>query len=79
LSIPFKAFSRIIGENIFDTAIEDLPAGSFLDRAWDVGNNPETAVLESRKSFLEFEIDEVIESKLLVSFVLETHLNIKPR
>ena len=25
---------------VFDTAIEDLPAGSIPDRPWDVGNNP---------------------------------------
>ena len=55
-----------------DTAIKDLPAGSLLDRAWDVDNNPETAVLESLKSHLE--LDEVVESKLLAGFVLETYL-----
>ena len=31
---------------VFDTVIQDLPAGSFPDRPWDVGNNPKTAVHE---------------------------------
>jgi len=52
---------------VFDTAIEDLPAGSFPDRPWDVGNNPKTAVLEWLKSHPEFEIDKDIDSKLLIS------------
>ena len=36
---------------VFDTAIEDLPAGSFPDRPWDVSNNPKTAVLELLKYY----------------------------
>ena len=31
---------------VFDTIIEDMPAGSFPDRPWDQGNNPKTAVWE---------------------------------
>lgn len=52
---------------VFDTAIEDLPAGSFPDRPWDVGNNPKTAVHEWLKSHPEFVIDEDIDNKLLIS------------
>jgi cephalosporin hydroxylase len=52
---------------VFDTAIEDLPAGSFPDRPWDVGNNPKTAVHEWLKSHPEFEIDKGIDNKLLIS------------
>jgi len=39
---------------IADTIIEELPQGYFVDRPWDVGNNPMTAVvkfLESNGSF----------------------------
>ena len=52
---------------VFDTAIEDLPAGYFPDRPWDVGNNPKTAVHEWLKSHPEFEIDKDIDHKLLIS------------
>lgn len=43
---------------VFNTANEDLPAGSFPDRPWDKGNNPKIAVHEWLKSHTEFEIDK---------------------
>lgn len=52
---------------VFDTVVEDLPAGSFPDRPWDVGNNPKTAVHEWLKSHPEFAIDKGIDNKLLIS------------
>jgi len=52
---------------VFDTCVEDLPAGSSLDRPWDVGNNPKTAVHEWLKSHPEFEINTDIDTKLLIS------------
>lgn len=60
---------------VFDTAIEDLPAGSFPDRPWDVGNNLKTAVHEWLKSHPEFEIDQEIDSKLLISVAPDGYLN----
>jgi cephalosporin hydroxylase len=52
---------------VFDTIIDEMPAGSFPDRPWDVGNNPATAV----RAFLDrnnrFEVDQDIEKKLLIS------------
>lgn len=59
---------------VFDTAIEDLPAGSFPDRSWDVGNNPKTAVYEWLKSHDEFEIDKDIDNKLLISVAPDGYL-----
>ena len=59
---------------VFDTVIEDLPAGLFLDRSWDVGNNPKTAVHEWLKSNPEFEIDNAIDNKLLVSVAPDGYL-----
>jgi cephalosporin hydroxylase len=59
---------------VFDTAIEDLPAGSFPDRPWDVGNNPKTAVHEWLKSHPEFEIDKDIDNKLLISVAPDGYL-----
>lgn len=52
---------------VFDTVIEDLPAGSFPDRPWDVGNNPRTAVREFLAHNNEFTVDADIEAKLLIT------------
>jgi cephalosporin hydroxylase len=59
---------------VFDTVIEDLPAGSFPDRPWDVGNNPKTAVHEWLKRHPEFEIDKEIDNKLLISVAPDGYL-----
>ena len=59
---------------VFDTAIEDLPPGSFPDRPWDVGNNPKTAVHEWLKDHPEFEIDKDIDNKLLISVAPDGYL-----
>ena len=59
---------------VFDTAIEDLPAGSFPDRPWDVGNNPKTAVHEWLKHHPGFEIDKEIDNKLLISVAPDGYL-----
>jgi cephalosporin hydroxylase len=52
---------------VFDTVIEDMPAGSFPGRPWDKGNNPKTAVWEYLKSHSELIIDKMIENKLLIT------------
>jgi len=59
---------------VFDTVVEDLPAGSFPDRPWDVGNNPKTAVHEWLKTHPEFEIDKDIDNKLLISVAPDGYL-----
>lgn len=52
---------------VFDTVIEDLPAGMYPDRPWDVGNNPKTAVREFLSRNHNFEVDEDMEAKLLIT------------
>lgn len=52
---------------VFDTVIEDLPAGMYPDRPWDVGNNPKTAVHEFLSGRDDFEVDEDMEAKLLIT------------
>jgi cephalosporin hydroxylase len=52
---------------VFDTIIEEMPAGSFPDRPWDVGNNPQTAVSAFLAQSDRFEVDQEIEKKLLIS------------
>lgn len=51
----------------FDTVIEDMPADWFPDRPWGHGNNPKTAVKEFLKGHGDFQLDEEIERKLLIT------------
>lgn len=50
-----------------DTGIEDLPTGIVTDRPWGKGNNPKTAVWEFLKENKNFEIDKVLEAKLILT------------
>jgi len=52
---------------VFDTIIEDLPAGMYPDRPWGPGDNPKTAVHEYLRSHPEFSIDHDMDHKLLIS------------
>ena len=52
---------------VFDTIIDELPADAFPDRPWGPGNNPRTAVREYLASHPEFEIDDGIDDRLLIS------------
>lgn len=52
---------------VFDTVIEDVPAGWFTDRPWDKGNNPKTAVFEFLRDNGDFEIDHSIHEKLQIT------------
>ena len=59
---------------VFDTLVEDLPAGLSPDRPWDKGNNPKTAVWEFLKSTDNFQIDSQVDAKLLISVAPEGYL-----
>jgi cephalosporin hydroxylase len=71
---------------VFDTLIEDMPAELFPDRPWGPGNNPKTAVWEYLKRLdtesrqasdgdtLHFEIDRMIENKLLITVAPDGYL-----
>ncbi|MDD3581417.1 MAG: cephalosporin hydroxylase family protein [Desulfobacca sp.] len=52
---------------VFDTIIEDFPAGYFHNRPWDKGNNPKTAVTEFLAANDRFILDRDMESKLLIT------------
>ncbi len=53
---------------VFDTAVEDVPEDfDWGSRPWGKGNNPKTAVWEFLKKHDEFEIDESIHNKLLIT------------
>ena len=59
---------------VFDTVIENLPSGLYVDRPWDVGNNPMTAVRLWLKDHPEFVVDQAIDSKLQISVAPEGYL-----
>lgn len=52
---------------VFDTLVQNEPAGSFADRPLGSSDNPKTAVWEYLKAHSEFEIDSGIDNKLLIS------------
>lgn len=52
---------------VFDTVVEHLPAGSYPDRPWDVGNNPKTAVAAFLSERDDFEVDDGCEAKTLIT------------
>jgi len=52
---------------VWDTGVEDLPENFCTDRPWGKGNNPKTAVWEYLKRTDCFEIDKMIEYKLLIT------------
>jgi cephalosporin hydroxylase len=52
---------------VFDTIIEDLPAGTYPDRPWGPGNNPKTAVQAWCQAHPGFVVDSDIDHKLLIS------------
>lgn len=71
---------------VFDTLIEDMPAGMYADRPWGPGNNPKTAIWEylgrlkagMRKAGdgapLVFKIDKAIDNRLLVTVASDGYL-----
>jgi cephalosporin hydroxylase len=52
---------------VSDTLIEDLPDNMFIDRPWNKGNSPKTAVWKFLKNNNRFVIDKQIEDRLLIT------------
>jgi len=59
---------------VFDTVVQDMPAEMFSDRPWGPGDNPKTAVWEYLKTHPQFEIDRVIQNKLLITVAPDGYL-----
>lgn len=57
---------------VFDTVIDDIPETS--DRPWGPGKSPKTAVWEFLKSHNEFEIDDRMQHKLLITVAPDGYL-----
>ena len=62
---------------VYDTVIEDMPAGHYADRSWDKGDNPKTAVSKYLETHKEFEIDKHVDSKLLITVAKDGFLKRK--
>ena len=73
-----KLYSPLVSKGsylvVFDTVIEDLPEDFFPDRPWAKGNSPKTAVREFLKTNAQFQIDEEIQNKLLITVAPDGYL-----
>lgn len=56
---------------VFDTVVEELPAGSIAQRPWDRGNNPATAVRQFLAENDRFAVDAEIDAKLQITTARE--------
>ncbi len=61
----FAALGR--PQDIAAPIVEDLPVGAHPERPWGHGDNPKTVVWKYLETHLEFEIDDSMDSKLLIS------------
>lgn len=52
---------------VFDTVVENMPAGSFPKRPWDKGDNPKTAVHEFLAGNKDFVVDSMLDQKLIIT------------
>ena len=52
---------------VYDTIVELSPADYYEDRPWNKGNSPMTAVYQFLTETKDFEIDESIPNKLLIT------------
>jgi cephalosporin hydroxylase len=59
---------------VFDTIVEDLPAGIYPGRTWGPGDNPKSALLQFLKDHPQFEIDRAMDYKLLISVAPQGYL-----
>jgi cephalosporin hydroxylase len=59
---------------VMDTVVEDMPADAFPDRPWGPGDNPKTAVWAYLKENRDFEIDQHMQDKLLITVASDGYL-----
>ena len=59
---------------VFDTLVEDMPEDMFQDRPWGKGDNPKTAAWQYLKTHSEFEIDNSMQHKLLITVAPDGYL-----
>ncbi len=59
---------------VFDTCVEYMPADFFPNRPWGHGDNPYSAVKEFMKVNDDFEIDQELNNKLLITVAPDGYL-----
>jgi len=71
---------------VFDTIIDEVPGSTYPDRPWEPGNSPKSAAIAYRERLekqavldrsgarLRFEVDRVIDAKVLISVNPEGYL-----
>ncbi|MFJ4545749.1 cephalosporin hydroxylase family protein [Pseudomonas sp. NPDC088885] len=59
---------------VMDTVVEDMPADAFPDRPWGKGDNPKTAVWAYLEENRDFEIDQAVHGKLLITVAPDGYL-----
>jgi cephalosporin hydroxylase len=59
---------------VMDTVVEDMPADFFPDRPWGPGDNPKTAVWAYLEENRDFEIDQQMQNKLLITVAPDGYL-----
>ncbi|MEE3635630.1 cephalosporin hydroxylase family protein [Pseudomonas sp. AL 58] len=59
---------------VMDTVVENMPADAFPDRPWGPGDNPKTAVWAYLEENGDFEIDQQMNDKLLISVAPDGYL-----
>jgi cephalosporin hydroxylase len=85
-----KAYAPLVNKGsycvVFDTLVEDMPQSLSGDRPWGPGDNPKTAVREYLDllkekqqhgidgTFLNFEIDKMMDAKLQISVAPDGYL-----
>jgi cephalosporin hydroxylase len=66
-----EAYAPLVSQGsyciVFDTVVENLPEELLFGRPWSQGDNPMSAVKEYLKQHPDFEIDDTIDHKLLIS------------
>ena len=64
-----RLYSPMVGKGHYlicgDTVVEDIPEQEHRERAWGPGNNPKTALLQFLNENSRFNVDKVLENKLL--------------
>lgn len=59
---------------VMDTVVEDMPVDAFPDRPWGKGDNPKTAVWAYLEENRDFEIDQAVHGKLLITVAPDGYL-----
>lgn len=66
-----NAYASLVSDDsycvVFDTFVEDMPRDFFPNRPWNVGDNPKTAVKEWLALNTNYQIDQEMENKLMVT------------